>query len=366
MTRSISAVPTSIAAFIGAFARGPRNDPRRVRSAAEFDQEYGGLHADSIAAYAVHQFFLNGGQDAWIVRSAPGAAALTDTLPSLDGVDVVNLLCLPDTDRLADADATTVATHAIAYAAKRRAMYLLDTPNVTAVRNSVSAIHAWLQAAAPLRHPNVAVYFPRPVIADPLSAFQPKPIPPSGTIAGLYARVDGRRGVWKAPAGMDAVLREVQRLECLLTEAENRAVNTIGLNALRTFEKTRHVCWGARTLVGADAIASEWKFIPVRRLALLIEESITRGLQFAVDERNDEPLWAEVRRLAGAFLQLLFIQGAFQGRKPEEGYFVKCDRSTMTQDDINNGTLNVVVGFAPLKPAEFIVLKIGQTVRGCS
>jgi phage tail sheath protein FI len=200
-------------------------------------------------------------------------------------------------------------------------------------------------------------------VADPLSGFQPRVIPPSGTIAGLYARVDGRRGVWKAPAGMDAVLRGVQRLERQLTEAENRAVNTIGLNALRTFAGAGHVCWGARTLVGADAIASEWKYIPVRRLALLLEESIERGLAWVVFEPNAEPLWSEIRRVVGAFLQLLFIQGAFQGRKPEEGYFIKCDRSTMTQAEIDNGTLNVVVGFAPLKPAEFVVIKISRFTR---
>jgi phage tail sheath protein FI len=362
VTRSISAVPTSVAAVVGGFARGPRNDPRRVRSAAEFDQEYGGLHAGSIASYAIHQFFLNGGQDAWIVRAAPGGRALIDAFPALDAVDVVNVLCIPDTDQLADADAAAVYVAATAYAVKRRAMYLLDAPNLTAVRHSVPAIHGWLQTNTSLRHSNVAMYFPRPLVADPLSSFQPRPLPPSGTIAGLFARVDGKRGVWKAPAGTDAVLRGVHRLERQLTEAENRAVNTIGLNALRTFEGPGHVCWGARTLVGADAVASEWKFIPVRRLALQLEASLERGLAWVAAERNDEALWSEIRRVVAAFLQLFFIQGAFQGRKPEDGYFVKCDRSTMTQADIDNGTVNVVIGFAPLKPAEFVVLRIGPFI----
>lgn len=359
----ISPVPTSIAAFVGTFARGPLHQPSRIRSAAEFEQEYGGVHAGSVASYAVPQFFLNGGQEAWLVRAGSGSQSLIDSLPALDSIEVVSVLCIPETDQLADADAAVVSAAAIACAARRRAMYLLDPPNLSSVRNSVPAINAWLHVNGALRHPNVALYFPRPFVADPLSGFQPRPIPASGAISGLYARTDGKRGVWKAPAGMDAVLRGVQGLERKLTEAENRAVNSIGLNALRTFEGAGHVCWGARTLVGADTIASEWKFVPVRRLALMLEESIERGLQFAASQRNDEPLWAEIRRLVGAFLHVLFIQGAFQGRTPAEGYFVKCDRTTMTQDDIDNGRVNVLVGFAPLKPAEFVIIKIGQFAR---
>jgi len=120
------------------------------------------------------------------------------------------------------------------------------------------------------------------------------------------------------------------------------------------------VVWGARTLDGADVLASEWKYVSVRRLALNIEESLFRGTQWVVFEPNDEPTWAQIRLNLGAFMQNLFRQGAFQGQSPRDAYFVKCDKETTTQDDINRGVVNVVVGFAPLKPAEFVVIKIQQ------
>ena len=120
------------------------------------------------------------------------------------------------------------------------------------------------------------------------------------------------------------------------------------------------MAWGARSLDGADALASEWKYIPVRRLALYLEESLFRGLQWVVFEPNDEPLWSQIRLNVGAFMHNLFRQGAFQGTSPRDAYFVKCDNETTTQNDINLGIVNVIVGFAPLKPAEFVILKIQQ------
>jgi uncharacterized protein len=137
-------------------------------------------------------------------------------------------------------------------------------------------------------------------------------------------------------------------------------LNPLGLNCLRSFPVAGNLVWGARTLVGADLLASEWKYLPVRRLALFLEESLYRGTQWVVFEPNDEPLWAQIRLNLGAFMQNLFRQGAFQGRSPREAYFVKCDRETTTQNDINLGIVNIVVGFAPLKPAEFVVIKIQQ------
>ena len=120
------------------------------------------------------------------------------------------------------------------------------------------------------------------------------------------------------------------------------------------------MCWGARTLNGADVEASEWKYIPVRRFALFLEESLYRGTKWVVFEPNDEPLWSQIRLNVGAFMQSLFRQGAFQGLTPKDAYFVKCDGETTTQNDINNGIVNIVVGFAPLKPAEFVIIQIQQ------
>jgi phage tail sheath protein FI len=134
----------------------------------------------------------------------------------------------------------------------------------------------------------------------------------------------------------------------------------MGINCLRTLPVYGNVVWGSRTLHGQNDRGSEWKYVPVRRMALFLEESLYRGTQWVVFEPNDEPLWAQIRLNIGAFLQGLFRQGAFQGRTPREAYFVKCDRETTTQADINLGIVNILIGFAPLKPAEFVVIKIQQ------
>lgn len=291
----------------------------------------------------------------------PDAAALKAALLQLDAVDLINLLCIPDTDRLQDDAAAVVAAAATQYAARRRAFYLLDPPHPEpVVRDTIPEIEGWLEANASLRHENVGVYWPRLCISDPLNDGRVRPLPVSGTLAGVYGRIDAERGVWKAPAGLEAVLRGVQRLEHTMTDAENGILNPIAINALRTFRTAGHVCWGARTLVGADQLASDWKYVPVRRLALFLEESLYRGTQFAVFEPNDEPLWAEIRLNVGAFMQTLFLQGAFAGQTPRQAYLVKCDRETTTPDDVNKGILNLIVGFAPLKPAEFVIIKIRQ------
>jgi phage tail sheath protein FI len=174
------------------------------------------------------------------------------------------------------------------------------------------------------------------------------------------ARTDAQRGIWKAPAGIDASLNGVQGLEVILTDAENGMLNPLGINCLRSFPAIGPVVWGARTLRGADQLADEYKYLPVRRLALYIEESLFRGLKWVVFEPNDEPLWSQIRLNVGAFMHNLFRQGAFQGKTPRDAYFVKCDSETTTQNDINLGVVNLVVGFAPLKPAEFVIISLQQ------
>ena len=158
------------------------------------------------------------------------------------------------------------------------------------------------------------------------------------------ARTDSERGVWKAPAGIDAGILGIQALEVGLTDPENGLLNPLGINCLRVFPVIGHVVWGARTLRGADQLADEYKYVPVRRLALFLEESLYRGTQWVVFEPNDEPLWAQIRLNVGAFMQNLFRQGAFQGTTPREAYFVKCDKETTTQNDINLGIVNISSG----------------------
>jgi phage tail sheath protein FI len=173
------------------------------------------------------------------------------------------------------------------------------------------------------------------------------------------ARIDSSRGVWKAPAGTEADLRGITGLEYKFTDEDNGVMNPHAINTLRSFPNGI-VNWGARTMDGDDDFGSEYKYIPVRRTALYIEESLYRGLKWVVFEPNDDPLWAQIRLNVGAFMHDLFRQGAFQGKTKQEAYFVKCDSETTTQNDINLGIVNIWVGFAPLKPAEFVILTLQQ------
>jgi phage tail sheath protein FI len=278
----------------------------------------------------------------------------------LQNVDLFNILCIPDTMNLSDAQAAQVAAAAEAYCDSRRAFYILDAPQKDHTRDQVDRISQWLDENATLRDRNAALYFPRPQIADPLNDFRLRLVATSGVIAGLYARIDAARGVWKAPAGTEANLRGVQALAYTLTDPENGVLNPLAINCLRRFPIFGNVIWGARTLVGADQMTSEWKYVPVRRMALFLEESLYRGTKWVVFEPNDEPLWSQIRLNVGSFMHDLFRQGAFQGKTPREAYFVKCDSETTTQSDIDHGIVNILVGFAPLKPAEFVVIKIQQ------
>ncbi len=275
-------------------------------------------------------------------------------MQALLAADLFNILAIPETFEMNDTEAAAVIGAAVAFCEAHRAIYIVDAPAAKNYTNIVT----WANGVSQSR--NAAVYFPAVRIADPLDNFRLRAMAPSGTLAGIYARTDASRGVWKAPAGTDATMNGVAELVSKLTDLENGQLNAKGINVLRSFPAYGRVVWGARTMKGADAQADEYKYIPVRRLALYIEESLYRGTQWVVFEPNDEPLWAQIRLNVGAFMQNLFRQGAFQGRSPREAYMVKCDRETTTQNDINLGIVNILVGFAPLKPAEFVVIKIQQ------
>jgi phage tail sheath protein FI len=211
------------------------------------------------------------------------------------------------------------------------------------------------------KNESAAIYYPWIRIADPLTAGAERPCAPCGAVAGIFARTDSTRGVWKAPAGLDATLLGVSGAEYTLTDAENSILNPLGINCIRAFSSAGRVLWGARTMHGADNQASEYKYIPVRRLALFIQESIFRGLQWVVFEPNGESLWRQIHLKTGAFMHNLYTMGAFRGTKPQEAYFIKCDKESTTQTDIDKGVVNVWVGFAPLRPAEFIIIQIQQS-----
>jgi hypothetical protein len=285
---------------------------------------------------------------------------------ALQKVDLFNLLSIPDATRALPSNQlspdSTVNTSAIYSAAialcdQRRAFLLVDSPaNVATVSGAVD----WISSQLGVVDPNGAAFFPRLRLPDPANNYQLRTFAPSGVVAGVYASIDSSRGVWKAPAGIEAQLSGVQSMVYKLTDPENGVLNPLGLNCFRTFPVYGSVLWGARTLVGADALTNQWKYVPVRRTALFLEESLYRGSKWVVFEPNDEPLWAAIRLNIGSFMQTLFLKGAFQGQTPDQAYFVKCDSETTTQTDIDNGVVNILVGFAPLKPAEFVVIQIEQ------
>jgi phage tail sheath protein FI len=282
---------------------------------------------------------------------------------ALDNADIFNLLCIPDPDpkliaKAGDLHYSDVYTNAAKYCKeKRRAMLLVDPPNDWDSPNDAADS---IDSLSLSRNENAAIYYPRIRSPDPDEDGRFRTFAPCGVVAGVIARTDAQRGIWKAPAGIDAILTGVPELEYQMTDEENGSLNQLGINALRVMPGIGRVVWGARTLKGADRLANQWKYLPVRRTALYIEESLYRGTQWAVFEPNDEPLWAQIRLNVGAFMHDLFVKGAFQGSTPKEAYLVKCDKETTTQNDIDRGIVNIVVGFAPLKPAEFVMIKIQQ------
>jgi phage tail sheath protein FI len=311
------------------------------------------------ATVAAQQLRLVNGSDSLPLTAVAmqGVRAAKTGLFALEDVSLFNILCLPAAADLGAVDMRAVYAVAETYCEERRAFLIVDIPTAT---DTLDDMQTWLAQNETLRHRNAAVYFPRPRIGDPLNQGRLRAVGASGTMSGLYAQTDAARGVWKAPAGTEVRLRGVQDLTYVLTDRENGALNPVGVNCLRNFPVFGNIAWGARTLDGADQQASEWKYVPVRRLALFLEESLFRGTKWVVFEPNDEPLWAQIRLNVGAFMQDLFRKGAFQGQTPKEAYLVKCDRETTTQTDINLGIVNIVVGFAPLKPAEFVIIKIQQ------
>ncbi|MCP4403236.1 MAG: phage tail sheath family protein [bacterium] len=276
---------------------------------------------------------------------------------ALDIVDIFNLMVLPGDRDIGEVIRLQLWGPASIYCQKKRAFLLMDAPDSwTSVDRPVATNVEVNSLRALVVKEYSAVFYPKVQYSD---AGIKKFIGPSGMIAGLMARIDSTRGVWKAPAGTEADIRGVLGLEVKLTDMENGVLNKLGVNCLRVFP-VGFVNWGARTMDGSDDIGSEWKYIPIRRLALFIEESLFRGTKWVVFEPNDEPLWAKIRLNVGAFMKRLFRQGAFQGSTPEKAFFVKCDAETTTQADRNLGIVNIEVGFAPLKPAEFVIIKIQQ------
>ncbi len=396
-SRNIEGVPTHSTALLGITGNGPQGIPTQVTSFRHYLQHFGGSRGEGAATAvrsqqlsdAVRGFFDNGGRRLYVVAVASadeiptalttldsitsGSAAGSDTETDTDGdtvtdtdggpganqpFDYISLIAAPGfTD---EATQQALITHC---EQARYRFAILD-----AVANSdIQQVRAQRQRYDSKR---AALYYPwlevagesgRRGDADSLDADGPdatRTVPPSGHIAGLYARVDVDRGVHKAPA--NEVLRGVVGLERSINQAQHEVLNPEGINVIRDIRGQHRGIrvWGARTM-SSDP---EWKYVNVPRLFNYLEHSIERGTGWAVFETNGEPLWNAVRRTVEDFLTGLWRQGALMGRTTEEAFFVRCDRTTMTQADLDNGRLICLIGIAPVKPAEFVIFRIGQLI----
>ena len=299
--------------------------------------------------------------------SDPEAGEYDAGLAAVEGIGDVSILCLPGQVWADDGTGNAVIDAAIAQAERlRNRMVILDPPPGAALRTAgeVKALGLPTSTYAVLYYPWVTVsnphYSPEP---SPGAARSPRfvQVPPCGFAAGMWARTDSRRGVWKAPAGVETALLGLAGLEQEVQEVHQGALNPLGVNCLRSLPGFGAVIWGARTL--ATRASPEWRYVPVRRTAIFIQQSLYNGIQWAVFEPNDASLWSALRLNIEAFMNGLFRAGAFQGGKASDAYFVRCGLGdTMTQGDIDRGQVIVQVGFAPLKPAEFVIIRLQQKV----
>ena len=373
--RTIKRAPTSITAFVGRSLFGPTNTATHITNFAEFECKFGSFANNCPMSFAVRDFFNHGGTQALIVRvtssagiDEPDEITTADIIGdrykhtgiyALEQADLFNLLCIPLTNEQCATD-KALYKEATFFCDRQRAMLIADCPqawdSMNKVLESISDISSQLGAGSR----SAAFYYPRITKSNPLNNNKPEPFPACGAVAGVIARADKNNGVWKSPAGTEARLDSCDSLELDLTNKKNDWLNAYGCNGLRLISHYGPVIWGARTLAGNERSGSEWKYISVRRLAAMIEESISSSTSWAAFEPNDATLWTQIRISIGGFLTGLFKDGALAGNKVNDAFFVNCGNDTTTQNEINRGLINIVVGFAPLKPAEFIILKIQQ------
>ncbi len=360
--KRIAGVQTSTTAFVGSGGDGPCDRPIHVHAIADFERAFGRVSETDPMRLAVWLFFTNGGRDAVVVQAPgedPSEPPAVRGLKALDG-ERFDLLCLPglylETSPTAIPTIAAALESASRYSARRGAILLIDPlPDWQSAEDVISGPSSIGTITTTVERENAAAFFP-----DLLVATQDGPVTasPAGAIAGVIARTDRSRGLWKAPAGLEAAIAGTVGVATAINTAGASALSRVGVNTIRQLPGTGIVPWGARLLSSPAAGDPEWQYVNVRRLLIFLERSIDEGTQWVVFEPNDEPLWASVRQSIDCFLMALFRQGALAGRAPDDAYFVKCGPDTMTQDDIDNGVVNIVVGFAPLRPAEFVTFQI--------
>jgi uncharacterized protein len=294
----------------------------------------------------------------WTTFSVDDFTGVFQQDSSLDKLPVFNLVLIPG---VAD---TTIWSEALAFCERKLAFVIMDPPvqdSADGFGENLPMIYNDFQGSVIPKSTNGALYFPYIQCGDPLTG-NTFPLPPSGSVAGLYATTDNNRGVWKAPAGLQTVIQNTIGVVDTgdMTDARQGTLNPIGVDCLRNFPGIGTVIWGARTLVAENTSQQQWEYVPVRRMALFLEQTLRANLTWVVFEPNDEPLWVAIRSSIESFMLALFQQGAFQGSTPSQAFQVLCDSTTTTQQDIDTGIVNILVAFAPLKPAEFVVIQIAQ------
>jgi phage tail sheath protein FI len=355
-------------------------DPRYVVTVINNDSNYitftnplnGAVVAPSTdPPAAATQVPFTGGADGTVLNPMDGnfeAALFPPANPNggvhlLDRVTIFNLLCVPG-----ETDAPTISLLQ-GYCVQKRAFMIVDSPQNTTIANMIQSGPVGSTPGSITDQSvagNSALYFPWIQAPDPLAGNRSRLFPPCGFVAGIYAATDGARGVWKAPAGIQAAFIGNSGLQFVMTDLENGGLNPQAVNCNREFKVYGDVVWGARTLAGNDQAGSQWKYVPIRRLALFLESSLYDGTQWVVFEPNDATLWGQIRMNVGTFMQGLFLQGAFAGTTPAQAYFVKCDAENNPPSSVALGVVYILVGFAPLYPAEFVVIQIQQIVAQAS
>ncbi|HEY1368172.1 MAG TPA: phage tail sheath C-terminal domain-containing protein [Gaiellaceae bacterium] len=357
---SIRSTPTGVAAFVGAAGgKGPLEEAHPVASLADYVRVFGRSARATALGRAVESFFANGGERVWVVSVSrrahrPPVAQLVGTRRGGTGLYALadtefDVLAIPDGGRLEPRAAAAIVRKAAAVASARRAFYVVDPPQGLGVAD----VARWARTLPDVA--DAACVWPHLSLAAAGRAA------PSGAVAGVMARIDRASGVWKPPAGTAAALTGVKGPARTATESELATLVAARVNPLRRLPDGRTVLWGSRTLSGDP----DWKYVSVRRYVLFLERSIDRGLQWTVFEPNGQALWNSVRRTVEDFLFNQFEAGALRGNEPSDAFFVRCDRTTMTQDDIDNGRLVCLVGVAPVHPAEFVIVRIGGWAGRC-
>jgi phage tail sheath protein FI len=379
--KPIEGVSTSTAGMVGVTEKGPLNKPVLIRSFNEFRHLFGGYLDESYGDYrylphAVEGFFLNGGQRVYVTRVAPengkpdqeklrgreqSKLVLDEAiigrdseeprertgLCALKNIDEISIIAIPNgtTEKIQKA--------IIEQCELSRDRFAVLDPIENSNLNKIQKQRSLYDSKY------AALYYPWIKISHPLSG-RITPVPPSGHICGIYARCDTEHGVYKTAAS--EVVRGAIGLSKKISKNQQDILNPLGINCLREFSGQGICIWGTRTISSYET----WKYVNVRRLLLYLEESIEKGTQWVIFESNDETLWARVRQTVNQFLRGVWREGALMGISPQEAFFVKCDRTTMTQDDIDNGRLIVLIGVAPIRPAEFIIFRIAQLSGGSS